>query len=396
MPAGIATPPAVLTAKRVFVIAGEPSGDRLAAAAMAALSREGSYIFSGVGGEQMMEQGLVSLFPPQDIGLVGIQEVVMALPRILRRISEVERRIIADRPDLVLSVDVPDFSLRVARRIRRRGVPVPWAHMVAPTVWAWRPGRARLFAQRIDHLLALFPFEPPYFLREGLDCTYIGHPALEEGFEAGFALRVRSRLGVPADVPILCVLPGSRSRELATLLPIFAEVVRRLVFNAPNMVVVIPTLARLRDRLAEATASWPLPVHLVTTHEDKIDTFAAAQAALAASGTVVLETALAGLPTVVGYRVHPLTAWIARRLLTTPFAALPNIIAERAIVPEFLQQDCEPVRLHAALLLLLRNSDTNNAMREDLRAVRRRLTPAQPDLGAGAKAAAVLRSMLKE
>jgi lipid-A-disaccharide synthase len=166
------------------------------------------------------------------------------------------------------------------------------------------------------------------------------------------------------------------------------------VFNRPNLVVVIPTLARLQDCLVGATASWPLPVHIVTTHQDKIDTFAAAQAALAASGTVVLETALAGLPTVMGYRVHPVTAWIARRLVITPFASLPNIIAERGIVPEFLQQDCEPERLHDALLPLFRDRHANKVMRDELRSVRQYLTPAQAGIGAGAQAAVVLRRML--
>jgi lipid-A-disaccharide synthase len=337
----------------IFLIAGEPSGDALGAALMAALSRRlgGHVQFCGVGGEAMIDQGLASLFPMSDLSVMGLTEVLPRLPLLLRRIRQTVAGVRERRPDIVVSIDAPDFSFRVGRQLAADAVPL--VHYVAPTVWAWRPGRARAVAQFLDHLMALLPFEPPYFEREGLDCTYVGHPALEAGFNRGNGERFRRAHGLTEGQPVLTVLPGSRRGELARLLPVFGDTMRRLVYRHPALVVAVPVVPHLAKQIEIETANWPLRAVIVRGERDKIDAFAASTAALAASGTVSLQLALARVPQVIAYRVNALTAWAARRLIRVQHASLPNIILGRGVVPELLQNACEPIGLGHAVADLL-------------------------------------------
>jgi lipid-A-disaccharide synthase len=337
----------------VFLIAGEPSGDVLGARLMAALSRRtgGTVRFAGIGGERMMEQGLDPLFPLDELALFGLAELLPKLPSLIRRLGQTADAIRQARPDVVVTIDAPDFCFRVAKRIRAEGIPV--VHYVAPTVWAWRPGRARKLAGLVDHLLALLPFEPPYFHREGLACTFVGHPVVETGAGQGDGARLRARYGIAPDAPLVCVLPGSRNSEVSRLLPVFGTTLALLAERHPGLRAVVPTVPQMSGRVRAAAASWSVPTVVVEGDEGKYDAMAASTVALAASGTVALELALSRLPAVIAYRLHPVTVALYRRLIRVKYANLVNIMLDRMLVPELLQEECTPDRLAAALSTLL-------------------------------------------
>ena len=336
-----------------MLIAGEASGDVIGARLMAALRQrnDGRIRFSGIGGEAMAAQGLSSLFPIEELSVMGLFEVLPRAVGLLRRIREVAGTAIAERPDVVVSIDSPGFSLRVARRLRGQGIPL--VHYVAPQVWAWRPGRAAKIAGLLDHLLTLFDFEPAYFEPHGLPCTVVGHPIVESGAGRGDGVDFRRRHEIAPDARILALLPGSRRGEVARLMPVYAETVRRLRQADPALVPVLLAAPAVRDTVGALAASWPTGPVLLPPASEKYDAFAAADVALAASGTVTLELALAGLPTVVAYRINPLTAVLARRLIRVNHASLVNILLQREVSPELLQEDCRPDRIADTLQELL-------------------------------------------
>ncbi len=341
-------------ARHFVLVAGEASGDVLGARLIAALRQRhpGDLKFSGVGGAQMAGQGLESLFPIADLSVMGLAEILPRVPLLLRRLRETALHVKAARPSAVITIDAPGFCFRLAKRLAGEGIPL--IHYVAPQVWAWRPDRARHLAGRIDHLLALLPFEPDFFREYDLPCEFVGHPVIEGVREApGDGPGFRHALAMPPHAPLLALLPGSRVGEVGRLLPVFAEVAALLHARRPDLQVVIPTVEQVAHVVAEAVADWPMPTHLVEGSAGRADAFAAADVALAASGTVSLELALRGIPTVVAYRANPFTAVLVRRLLTIPHVALPNILANGAVVPEFLQQDCRAEPIAAALAQLL-------------------------------------------
>ena len=333
---------------RLFLLAGEPSGDTLGAALMAALERQtgGRIRFHGVGGPAMRAAGLDSLFEAEELAVMGLAEVLPRLPRLRRRLGEVVAAATELRPDAVVTIDSPSFSLRVQRRLA--GCGIPRIHYVAPQVWAWKPWRARGLARDLDHLLALLPFEPPLFERHGLATSFVGHPAATCP-PLPTPSAARARLDLSPEAPVLSVLPGSRPGELHRLLPVFAETIARLAAVQPDLHVVLPTLAHLAPALEPAVAGWPLPARVVVGAEARHAALAVSRAALAASGTVTVELAAAGVPSVVAYRVHPLTALVVRRLLRVPYVSLPNVLAGRPVQPEFLQDACRPERIAPAL-----------------------------------------------
>jgi lipid-A-disaccharide synthase len=353
---------------RVFIIAGEPSGDVLGARLMAALQRrfEGRLRFAGVGGSNMQDEGLNSLFPMEELSLLGAAEVLPHLPRLLRRIRETAAAASVARPDTVLSIDAPGFSFRVGARLAGQGIPL--VHYVAPQVWAWRPGRARKIAGFLDHLLALLPFEPPYFEAVGLPCTFVGHPVLESGADAGDGAGFRSRTGIPLDTPVLCLLPGSRRSEIRRLLPVFGRTVTRLAAAKPDLRFVLPAVAGLIGEISGEVAGWPVPGVIICPENERFDAFAAANVALAASGTVALELAMAGTPTVIAYRLSPATAWLVRRAIRVPCVNLVNILVGERVVPELLQGDCRPDLLAAEVLRLFDDGDARASQRAAQRA----------------------------
>ncbi|MDP6786052.1 MAG: lipid-A-disaccharide synthase [Rhodospirillales bacterium] len=377
----------------VFLIAGEPSGDVLGGRLMAALDRlTGGHIrFAGVGGPEMEALGLSSLFPMGDLSVMGVAEVVPRLPRILRRLRQTVAAAKLSRPAAVVTIDSPDFSFRVARRLKGRGFPL--IHYVAPTVWAWRPGRARAIAAFLDHVMALLPFEPPYFQAEGLASTFVGHPVVESGAGDGNGAAFRRRHGIDPGVPLVCFLPGSRKSEVGPLMPIFGETLARLRRGQPDLRCVVATVATVADGVTAATRNWPTPPLVVSDTAEKYDAFAAADAALAASGTVALELAMANTPAVIAYKINPLTAFVVRRLVKVRYVNLINIVLDRPAVPEFLQNDCRPERLAAAIDDLLGDGEARDRQIVAGRDALRRLGLGGPPTGE--RAARVVLDVIK-
>ena len=353
----------------IFVIAGEPSGDVLGGALMRALKLRtgGAVRFAGIGGERMAEEGLESLVPLHELAIMGVAEVLPRARTILRRVREAADAIVAARPAAVVTIDSSGFTWRVAHALRRRRARLPLIHYVAPMVWAWRAGRARRMARWYDHLMCLLPFEPPWFERVGLATSWVGHPVLESGAERGDAAAFRARHGIPADVPLLCVLPGSRRGEVARLLPIFTATVAGLAPRVAALRIVIPTVGNVVDAVRSGTASWPVPVTIVDGLLDKYDAFAASRAALAASGTVSLELAMAGLPAVIAYRTNPLTGWLLRKVVKVPYVNLVNILVGREAVPELLLERCTPDALESAVHALLTDAEARARQQEACR-----------------------------
>lgn len=344
-----------MTSPLIFLIAGEPSGDVLGARLMAALKQAtgGQVRFAGVGGERMIAEGLDSLFPMEELTLFGLAELLPKLPNLIRRINQTAGAILAAKPDAVVTIDAPDFCFRVLKKVRRVDRGIRLIHYVAPTVWAWRPGRAAKIAKFLDHLLVLLPFEPPYFEAVGLPATFVGHSIVEAGVEKGDGAAFRARHDIPDDVPLLCVLPGSRRSEIKVLLPDFAATLALLKQKFPTLRAVVPTLGKVAAPVRSAAADWPVPTLVVEGDGEKYDAMAAAEAGLAASGTVALELALARLPSVIAYRIHPLTYRLYRGLIRVKYANLVNIMLDRMLVPERLQGDCTPPKLAEAVAQLL-------------------------------------------
>jgi lipid-A-disaccharide synthase len=341
----------------VFLVTGEPSGDALGGALIAALRQctRGRLRIAGIGGERMQEEGLESLVPLSDLAVAGVAEVVPRAPLILRHVRAAVAAIVRLRPDAVVTIDSSGFTWRIAQRLRRRGDDVPLIHCVAPMVWAWRGGRARRMARWYDHLLALLPFEPPYFERVGLACDYVGHPVVESGADRGDGMRFRACHGLAAEDLLLTVLPGSRGGEVARLLPIFGRTLALLERAIGRFRVVVPTVATVAATVEQAVGVWPGRPIVVHRPAAKYDGFAASRAALAASGTVALELALARLPMVVGYRLNPLSEAFLARAVKVRQVNLVNLLLDRPLVPELLGGNCTPEKLAGALLPLIRD-----------------------------------------
>ncbi|MBE9556558.1 MAG: lipid-A-disaccharide synthase [Proteobacteria bacterium] len=337
----------------IFMIAGEPSGDVLGGRMIAALRdlTGGNIAVSGVGGEMMREQGLESLFPMEELSVMGIAEILPHVPRLMRRVRETAAAVNHAAPDALVTIDSPDFTRRVVRRVTDRTI--PRIHYVAPTVWAWRPWRAKGFARDFSHLLALLPFEPPWFERAGLPCDFVGHPVIETGAGRGDGPAFRARHDIAADAPVICVLPGSRRGEIGQLSGDFGSALALLAEQHPGIRPVVPTIEAMAPLVRELSAGWPGPPIVIQGAAERYDAMAASNVALAASGTVALELSLARVPTVIAYRVAPLTYFIARQLLNVGYGNLVNIIENREIVPELLQGDVRPDRLVAALERML-------------------------------------------
>jgi lipid-A-disaccharide synthase len=340
----------------VFLVVGEESGDHLGAGLMQALKKQcgGRVTFAGVGGQGMAREGLVSLFPLADISLVGFSAVLRQLPLVLRRIRETANAAIAANPDVVVIIDSPDFTHRVARRIRAARPDIPIIDYVSPSVWAWRPGRARAMRAYVDHVLALLPFEPDVHARlGGPACTYVGHPLAERVDELRPSVSDAKRRETTP--PIVLVLPGSRRAELRNLIAVFGETIERLRAEAGPFELVLPTVPHLLNDVQAAVADWNPAPRILVGHDEKRAAFRQARVALAASGTVTLELALAGVPMVAAYRVGAIEAAVLRRLIRVPTVILANLVIGENIVPEFLQEDCTPERLSGALAPLLRD-----------------------------------------
>lgn len=339
---------------KIHLVAGEESGDRLGAALMRALSERsgGKVRFAGVGGREMAGEGLDSLFPIGDLAIMGFTAIPKRLPMIIRRVRETAARVVEARPDALVIIDSPDFTHRVARRVRAAAPAIPIIDYVSPSVWAWRPGRARAMRSYVDLVLAILPFEPAVHARlGGPPCTFVGHPVAEQIHELRPNETEADRRA--ADPPIVLVLPGSRSGEVQRLIGPFAAAVRIAADRTGPMELVLPTVPHLAGALSEATAGWTNRPRIVVDYSEKRAAFRVARAALAASGTVTLELALAAVPTVAAYRVGAIEAAIGRRLIRVPSVILANLVLGENVVPELLQEMCTPRGLADALVPLL-------------------------------------------
>jgi lipid-A-disaccharide synthase len=350
----------------VYLIAGEPSGDALGGRLMAALKALRPELqFAGIGGPLMQEQGLASLFPMRELALMGLLEVLPRLRLLRRRFDHTLADIAARQPALVVTIDSPGFTLRVLKAVAAMGI--ARAHYVAPQVWAWRENRVRKYPGLWDALLCLLPFEPAFFARHGLPARFVGHPVLESGADQGDAARFRARHALALDTVPLILMPGSRRTETGPLLPILGKALALLRPQIPGLIPVVPVATAMEQVVAAGTATWnPRPI-IVTDAAEKYDAFAAAAAALTKSGTSTLELALAGVPMVVAYRVNPVTAAIVRRLVRVRYASILNLIADRAVIPELIQEECTPERLAATLAPLLLDRAAADAQRAAFR-----------------------------
>ena len=359
----------------IYLIAGESSGDVLGARLMAALlARRPDLRFAGVGGQRMQAQGLDSLFPLHELALMGLLEVLPNLRRLKRRLAQTVDDIGQRRPAAVVTIDSPGFTLRVLRQIAPLGI--PRAHYVAPQAWAWRESRVKHFPGLWEKLLCLLPFEPVFFARHGLAADFVGHPVLESGAGTGDAQRFRTRHAIAPEARIVTLMPGSRHTEVSRLLPVLGETLALLAPRIPNLTPVVAVAEPVAGAVVQGVRSWPGRPIVVTGLADKHDAFAASDAALTKSGTSTLELALAGVPMLVTYRVNPITAAIARRLVKVKYASLVNLLAGRELVPELIQGASTPTRLAATLETLLTDPETVKTQREGFRAVLDALRPA--------------------
>jgi lipid-A-disaccharide synthase len=343
--------------RKIFLIATEESGDRLGASLMKVLRQRlgGAVHFEGVGGQAMAGEGLASLFPIEQLSIIGFAAVVKQLPMLLRRITETAAAVTQASPDVLVIIDSPDFTHRVARRVRASDPAIPIVNYVSPSVWAWRPGRARAMTAYVDHVLALLPFEPEEYRKlRGPLCSYVGHPLLEQiGTLRPGPDEQRRREESP---PVLLVLPGSRRSEVRHHMAVFGAALGRLRGEGVAFELILPTMPHLLEAVREGVANWPVQPKIVIGETEKRAAFRIAHAALAKSGTVTLELALAGVPMVTAYRTGAIEAWIMLRMINIPSVILANLVVGDNVVPEFLQDDCTPESLSRALCDVLEES----------------------------------------
>jgi lipid-A-disaccharide synthase len=339
--------------RRIFLLAGEPWGDAIGARLIQALHDQapGELELAGVGGPRMARCGVSSLRPMEPLSSTGLSGILPAGPRLWRRlrqtVQEVERR----RPELVLTIAEPGFAMRLQRRLAGR--PLLRVHYVAPQAWAWRETRAARLAADFDHLLAVLPFEPAFFRLYGLPCSFVGHPIVEDVDAAADGARFRRRYQLPADAPVLCLLPGSRENEIRQHLPVLEQAVALIWRQVAPLRLVLPTLPCMAPLVKRLVAPWQLPALVLEDRAERFDAYAASWLAIAASGNVSLEVALAGLPAITIYRARALPAWLARRLTRVPHVNMVNLILGRPAVPELLQEDCRADRIAVAAVRLI-------------------------------------------
>jgi lipid-A-disaccharide synthase len=358
----------------VYLVAGEASGDALGARLVHALrARRPDLAFAGIGGDRLAEAGVPSLFPMRELALMGLLEVLPNLRRLARRMAETTADIAARRPAAIVTIDSPGFALRLAERVRPLGIPV--VHYVAPQIWAWRPGRVAKIRERVDRILCLLPFEPVIFEAARIPADFVGHPVLESGAGGGDAARFRAAHGLAESERVVVVMPGSRRMEVRRLLPVFGAALHRLAARVPGLRPVVAVSPVVAEAVREGAAGWPVRPILVETLDAKHDAFAAAAAGLIKSGTSSLEMAVAGVPHLVAYKANPVTAMIVRRLVRVPFASLVNLLAEREVVPEYIQERVTDAALAGALERLLTDPAAVAAQRAGYAEVLAKLHP---------------------
>jgi lipid-A-disaccharide synthase len=340
---------------KIYLIAGEASGDVIGSLLMAALeSKHGKCQFYGIGGPLMQDKGMTSLFPVHELSIMGLAEVLPRVKHILGRIRETAEHIQKIQPDIVITIDAPDFSFRVAKIIRESANNRPlMIHYVAPTVWAWRPKRAEKVARLYDGIICLFPFEPPYFQRHNLPAAYVGHPVMEQGYVGASGISVREKFGIGKDEIILGLFFGSRVGEVERHGETLRATAQKISQDYPGIHFIVPTLSHIESSVREYLKDIP-NVHLTVDNPDKPGVFSSMTAAVAVSGTVALELSVANVPHVIGYRVKPVTFHVLKHLIKVRFAHLTNILLNKEVVPEFIQDDFNADKIASALKTLLK------------------------------------------
>ncbi|MHA1539362.1 MAG: lipid-A-disaccharide synthase [Alphaproteobacteria bacterium] len=384
------------TVSKIFIIAGESSGDLIGGRLMSSLkdqSGDRSISFQGVGGDLMAAEGLSSLFPMQELAVMGITEILPHIPKLLGRINQVADAIIEQKPDLVVTIDAPGFCFRVLKKLRKRmGDDCPQlVHYVAPTVWAWKPKRALKVSKFLDSLLVILPFEPPYFEVHGLETHFVGHHVLDAGADQGDGATFRQKNNISADEKLLCLLPGSRMGEVTRMLPIFKEVTENLHQKFPALQLVLPVVSHVKEYIQAETQDWDIVPTLVAA-DAKYDAFSASDLALITSGTVSVEVAMAKLPMVVAYKMNAFTIFLIRRMTKMKYVSLINIIPNKEILPEFIQENCEASKITTKMLTLLSRKKMRDKQVTDAQKILQ--TMRYKDQSASARAAAILLEKL--
>ncbi|EUK18582.1 lipid-A-disaccharide synthase [Commensalibacter papalotli (ex Servin-Garciduenas et al. 2014)] len=351
------------TTHKIWLLAGETSGDELGAKLIKALRHFNPDLkFYGVGGTKMQEQGMEILFPMQDLAVMGLVEVLPKIHMLSNRLNQAAQDIQLKQPDVVVTIDSPGFSLRLLKKIA--DLHIPRVHYVAPQVWAWHESRVKKFPGLWEKLLCLLPFEKSFFAKHGLDSAFVGHPILETDVHHGNGQQFRKEHQVPETAPVLLLMPGSRRSELPKLMPVFKQTLVLLKRQLHDVVAVIPTSPLAKEHVEHTVQDWPIKPIIIHDQQDKYNAYAAANAALTKSGTTTLELALAKVPMIVTYRVNPITAMIARRMIKVPYVCMLNLLANKEVVPELLQEDCNPAHLTATLLGLLTDPQKAKAQQD--------------------------------
>jgi lipid-A-disaccharide synthase len=359
---------------KVYLIAGEPSGDLLGSRFMYAMKAKYPDVeFCGVGGESMENAGLKSLFDISDLAVMGLAEVIPSIPKILGLIKQTVKDIETQKPDVIMTIDSWSFGSRIQKIIRKKKLGIPQVHYVAPQVWAWKKKRAKTMYKYVDLLLTLLPQEPKYFTPYKLEAVCVGHPVIESQVVNGNAQTFREKHHIAEDKTIISVLPGSRHNEVAALLPVFLESAKELYKRNNNLHFVIPTVKTVAERVKNMCQGVDIPLTLIEDEQGRYDAFKASSAAIAASGTVALELAIADVPHIVGYKVSPVTGWLARKFLHIQFVNLSNIILGREIIPELLQERCIPVNISLYIEGLLNHDDWYDKQVDGFKKVRKLL-----------------------
>ena len=344
---------------KIYLIAGEPSGDLLGSRFMRAMKKktDGKVKFAGLGGDTMKAEGLKPLFDVSELAVMGLVEVIPSIPKVLKRIKETVADIVKQKPDVVITIDSWSFSSRVHKALRKLKTGIPQVHYVAPQVWAWKKKRAKTMYKYIDHLLTLFPYEPKYFIPYHLDTRFVGHPVIESEVVSASGEAFRKKYHIAEEKKIVSVLPGSRKNEVAKLLPVFLESVKELRQENKNLYFVIPTVSTVEKEVRRQVKESGMPVLVVNTQADRYGAFRASEAAIAASGTVALELAICDIPHIIAYKVSPFSAMLARRFLKIQFVNLSNILLGREIIPELLQERCVTGNIRNYISRLLAHDD---------------------------------------
>ena len=364
--------------KRLFVLAGEASGDLIGSRLLNALKNQANepIEFVGIGGHSMIAAGLQPLFPMHELSVMGFVEVIKHLPRLLKRLKEVKNYILETKPDAIVTIDLPDFSFRLAKQLRSSGI--PHIHYIAPTVWAWRPGRAKKISKLIDHLLCVLPFEPPYFEKHGLKSTFVGHMVTELGIEDIPREKFRLDQAIAKETPLLCLLPGSRQSEIEHLLPTLIDTVNKLAQLYPHLQIVVPLTENVNAVVRQYLKDLSTPIIYTASQTEKYEAMRASDVALAASGTVNLELAMAQVPFVIAYKMNTITGWLAPKIIKVKYMTMTNIILDKPAVPEYFQNDCTADKLFMALSRFLTDKKARDVLiKEEIKATSQLYPPSK-------------------